>query len=236
MDSFPCGTVVKDKEGKRWIMLASNATKRWERIIDKFPYCQVSDCLVSSENYQVYEVHDNGGRPFDVIVTVNKIFIVANQEDIEPCHILTITDYKRIFIGQDTGIPGSEGNSILVYTKEGDYIYIGERIYRFHTESPVKEYYSPIGGNDVPNPYAVTETRVYLLSENVTIDRKGLTMYSTYENIKDTPGDPYETYYEYGGKKVESTPFKYEEISERSNSTASLFNIWKSATAPYRNA
>ena len=209
---YPCGTVVKDVEGIRWIMLASKKGRRWEKIIDTFPYCGIPNCEVATNNYQVYQTHDNGARPFDVIVTVDKIFVLLNQENREPEHLMTITNYKTIFIGADSGMPGTEGNSVLLQTKEGDYIFIGISICRFQTESPIIEYYSPIGPNDVIYPYAVTKDRVYLLLDNVSIERKSLTMYTTYENCHTTPGEPYFEYYGYGGRKINGRPFKAVEL------------------------
>ena len=232
MDLYPCGTVVKDNEGKRWIMLVSNGARRWERIIDKFTSCCIPGCMASSENYQVYEIHDNGGRPFDVIVTVDKIFIIGNNDqEREPQYLMTIKEYLKVFIGEDSGISGSEGNSILVQTKEGTYIYIGSEIYSFRTESPILEYYSRIGNNDVPYPYAVTKNEVYLMIEPVILNRYGLILYSTQEGMIDMPGEPYQEYYD---KKSIGRPFQYQVLQGRSQSVASLINVWSAATAPYR--
>lgn len=231
MDHVPCSTVIKDNNGNRWILLVSDSNRKWERLSNKFPYCHIeTKCLVSSENYQVYEIHDNGGRPFDVVVSPDKIFIFSNNCE-ESQHILTLIDYRNIFIGKDTGIQGEYGNTILIQTKEGNYIYIGSQIESFHTESPILEYYSPLGGNDVPYPYAVTQDNVYLILDHVVIKKNGLVMYSTYENMGRLERDPYEEYY---NKKIDSNPFTFDIIVPRSNSTLSLFNIWKAATAPYR--
>jgi len=56
-------------------------------------------------------------------------------------------------------------------------------------------------------------------------------MYSTYENIEKLERDPYEEYY---NKKIDSNSFDFDIIVPRSNSTFSLFNIWKASTAPCR--
>ena len=64
--SYPCGTIVKDVQGKRWIMLYSRLNgRRWEKLIEKFPYCRNSNgnCLGSSENYYVYEIHERVLKP-----------------------------------------------------------------------------------------------------------------------------------------------------------------------------
>lgn len=206
MNSLPSGTIIKDKEDIRWIILTSNENRRYEKITEK-----------DSQNYGVYEIHDNGGRPFDVIVSVDKVFILANDDTgREPQHILTIKDYSRIFIEKDPEMPGSEGNSILIQVKDLDYLYIGSEIYRFQTERPILEYYSPVGNSDVPYPYAVTRDKTYLMIEGKVINNNDLTQ-----------DDPYDD-------AVMGISFKYEVIYGRSDSTASFFNIWKEATAPYR--
>lgn len=206
MNSLPCGTVIKDKEGQRWIILASKGNRTLEKI---------------AGNFQVYETHDNGGRPFDVIVSFNRIFILINDEEEgkESQLILRLDDPFQIFIGKDPKVPEFDGNSILVRVKDNDYIYIGDEIYIFQTESPVLEYHSPVGNSDVPYPYAVTRDKVYLMVEKKTIDNHGLT------------GDPYDEYY---SDKIKGTPFKYEILQGRNDSAATFLNIWKTATAPYR--
>jgi hypothetical protein len=86
-------------------------------------------------------------------------------------------DFKRtnkVFIGKslpgpfvDDAGPDCDGNTILVKpTSENEYIYIGDGIKEFKTNEPVVHYQSPIGNNDVPYPFAITESYIYLMLES----------------------------------------------------------------------
>jgi hypothetical protein len=138
-----------------------------------------------------YEIHNNGGRPYFVdingkTVSVNKnmnTFKLVKGEFVdiekEPKHLFTVKA-DTIFIGKKSPKGGyhglspkeAEGNSILLSIGP-KYMYIGHMIYEF---SPVKgdtilKYYSDIGNNDVPYPYAVGKTHVYILLDNVAIEK-----------------------------------------------------------------
>ena len=213
------GQIIKDENGDRWIMLKPGT---WERLIDTFPSCkpQKSQCLGAAQNYQVYETHNNGGRPFEVIVTTSKIFIFDSDRN----HILTLTNYKDIFIGFDPGVVDGEGNSILVQVSESEYIFIGHKIFQFEIPNDtVLYYFSPIGNNDVPYPYLVTQTgKIYLMLDRVKISNStSIKLLSTYED--ESENDPYTTYYE--NEKI-GTKFKYKLIAD---SSGGLFEQWKSA-------
>lgn len=136
-----------------------------------------------------YLIHDNGGRPFRVDIQGMKVSVWKNMDEYglvdgkfvttkHPMkHILDFTA-EKIFIGKkspDGGYDGlkpkeAEGNSLLLQTGS-KYVFIGWEIYEF---SPVKgdtivKYYSDIGNNDVPYPYAIGKTHVYILLEKVAV-------------------------------------------------------------------
>lgn len=123
---------------------------------------------------QTYFTHDNGARPFRVIVDNNTVFIFNNQDA-----LLESYETEDIFIG------GSDGNTILLKL-ENEYIYVGGEIYSFKPETKIINYISPIGNNDVPYPYAIDENgRYYLMIENVVLDDVG------------DYTDPYRYYYDH---------------------------------------
>lgn len=234
-----CGTIFKTQQGDRWIKLKSNKQSYFERLNTTFPSCgnPQSQCLGAAQNYQVYETHNNGGRPFEVVVTTSKIFVLANDEDsdsnLEPEHILTVSDYKHVFIGFDPGFIDAAGNSFLVWTKEDDYVYIGDKVFRFKLEhDTVVDYFSPIGNNDVPYPYAITaNNRIYLMLEHVSIqNHTGIQLYSTYHGFDDVEDDPYSKYYE--NEKL-GKPFSSQLIQD---STGGLLSQWKSQTHEFRTS
>ena len=140
---------------------------------------------------KTYEIHDNGGRPFFVTVKGKTISVEKNMDTYEeingkfvdiskPRKLLFEKKVDEIFIGKKSpkgGYDGlkpkeAEGNSILVRVGS-KYIYIGSEIYEF---SPMKgdsivAYFSDIGNSDVPYPYAVGKTHVYIMLDKVAVDK-----------------------------------------------------------------
>lgn len=138
-----------------------------------------------------YKTHNNGGRPYFVDIDGKTVSVSKNMNtfkkvdgefvDIEkePKHLLTVKA-DTIFIGKKSpkgdydGLrpKEAEGNSILLNIGP-KYMYIGHMMYEF---SPIKgdtivSYYSNIGNNDVPYPYAIGKTHVYILLDNVAIEK-----------------------------------------------------------------
>lgn len=140
---------------------------------------------------KTYEIHDNGGRPFFVTVQGDSVTVEKNMDKYEMKDGVFVTLQKprkkllemkvdHVFIGKKSPTGGydglkpseAEGNSILL-KKGSKYIYIGHEIYEF---SPVEgdtieAYYSDIGNSDVPYPYAVGKTHVYILLEKAAVDK-----------------------------------------------------------------
>jgi hypothetical protein len=140
---------------------------------------------------KTYDIHDNGGRPFFVTVQGDSVTVEKNMDAYEMKDGVFVTLQKprkkilemkvdHVFIGKKSPTGGydglkpseAEGNSILV-KKGSKYIYIGHEIYEF---SPVEgdtieAYYSDIGNSDVPYPYAVGKTHVYILLEKAAVDK-----------------------------------------------------------------
>ena len=154
---------------------------------------------------KTYEIHDNGGRPFFVTVKGNTVTVEKNMDiyDTVDGRFVTIPKPRKqlfektvdnLFIGKKSpkggydGLPpkDAEGNSLLL--KEGaKYIYIGSEIYEF---TPVKgdtieKFYSDIGPSDVPYPYAIGKTHIYILLDKVAVEK-------SFFNMKN---DIYEQYY-----------------------------------------
>ena len=50
------------------------------------------------------------------------------------------------------------------------YLFIGHEIYSFVTpDDVIQEYYSPVGNNAVPYPYAIGEHRTYFMLDRVSV-------------------------------------------------------------------
>ena len=149
----------------------------------KHKFSALNTCYVPKIKGKKYITHDNGAKPFLVIVTPdNKILVfVANYLDgyriIEyKKQILEIKKYKKVFIGKSKiNIYESPkidkkywlGNSILVQLTDFHYMFIGNKVYEFKTKEIITKYESYVGNSDVPYPYAVGEKNYYLMIENV---------------------------------------------------------------------
>ena len=140
-------------------------------------------------NCNIYYTHDNGGRPFKVIVdSINNkidVFKYSNilNDDIYDINVYSGT-YNQIFIGKSTqnrmtlfsgGIGKSfDGNSILCLLDNNKYLYIGENITTFDLigsdQNKIIKYISDVGNNDVPYPYAIdSENNIYFLLESIVL-------------------------------------------------------------------
>ena len=147
-----------------------------------------------------YHIHDNGGRPFFVDIQGNHVSVSKNMDTFKlingkfidipapPKHLFT-ENADEIFIGKKSPTGGydglkpseAEGNSILL--KLGSkYMYIGHEIYEFTAVDgdQIVSYYSDIGNSDVPYPYAVGKTHVYIMLDKVAVDK---TFFDFKENV-----------------------------------------------------
>lgn len=173
-------------------------------------YCDASVSLLifceTRMTKKVYETHDNGGRPFRVEVEGHKVTVFKNMNTYEfvdgkfvtiekPAKQILEFTCESIFVGKKSpkgGYDGlkpkeAEGNSLVV--KVGaKYIFIGHEIYEF---TPIKGdtivgFYSDIGNSDVPYPYAIGQTHIYILLDKIAVEK-------SYFDMK---GDIYMQYYD----------------------------------------
>lgn len=140
---------------------------------------------------KLYKIHDNGGTPYFVEVNGKQVSVLKNMNtfkiikkkfiEIEnpPKDLFNLTADK-VFIGKKSPNGGYDGlkdadaigNTILLKTGS-KYTYIGDGIYEF---SPIKgdeilKYYSNIGNSDVPYPYAIGKTHVYILLDKTAVEK-----------------------------------------------------------------
>jgi hypothetical protein len=111
-----------------------------------------------------------------------------------PKQILEFTP-DTVFVGKKSSKGGydglkpkeAEGNSLLL--RDGPkYIYIGSEIYQFQAikGDTIEKYYSDIGNSDVPYPYAIGKTHVYIMLDKIAIEK----------SFFDMKGDIYQQYYD----------------------------------------
>lgn len=128
-----------------------------------------------------YLTHDNGGRPFlvciknkDVLIykIPDTIYIGKDIKDYHYTDLIKKYNVEKIFIGKSplnymTKFSGGhgpkfDGNSILLQLKD-KYVFIGETIYEFKPQDEIVKYWSPVGNNDVPYPFAIGKDYVYFM-------------------------------------------------------------------------
>lgn len=171
----------------------------------------------SNSQMNTYYIHDNGGRPFKVVI--NKGFVriyrmveINDTDEDENEHenkyenfpILIFESQKNsIYIGKSPMIemtkfrcsygPEFDGNSILVHLGDNTYVYIGDRIFSFKSLAPIVNFVSPVGNSDVPYPYAIDSSEnIYLLIEGIVIKKNT----NTEKQIKEYD-NPYAYYYDH---------------------------------------
>lgn len=167
--------------------------------------------LVSSKikPKHIYEIIDNGATPFVVFDYGGKVEVYNQHYDEESNEYIMqgkIMDakYIKIYIGDnelndpsyDLEKGSGRGNTILLQTSKHAYTYIGDGIRSFSTkdEDVIQNYYSPVGNNAVPYPYAIGNKYVYLMLDN------------TYEPVEDfdLTKDIYTQYYGWNSQNSDS--------------------------------
>ena len=150
-------------------------------------YCGNTKPEKTSHKGKIYFIHDNGGRPFLVVIDNKhvKIFKVPNDNkqldfsevENKQNYSQLIKEYKQVkqlFIGKSHKSSAMaaasagfgkkfDGNSILLELSPKRYCYIGSEIYEFSTKDNIQSYDSPVGNSDVPYPLARGDEFLYFM-------------------------------------------------------------------------
>lgn len=169
------GTKMKGKDGNMWVISeTSKKIKRWIKSTS------------SEKKGKKYYIHDNGGRPFEVVVNGKEVSIYKRQKydtrkypdyrDYEksPYDVfITKIKAKDVIIGKYNGAFGL-GNSILLDMGKNTYICITNMIFQFTLESGDKfvKYFSLIGNSDVPYPVLLGEKYFYSMVDHTRGSRE----------------------------------------------------------------
>lgn len=124
----------------------------------------------------IYMIHDNGGRPFKVVVNKKSITVYTYQND-DNKFVYDIKDYTvpifettkflGYWYGYDTSIYQYDGNTIMIQVQKHKYICIGTEIYSFETNEVITDFIAHIGNNDVPYPVAYSDNYVYFRDQKI---------------------------------------------------------------------
>ena len=170
----------------------------------------------SFKKQKEYLIHDNGGRPFKVIID-NKLVKVykinsskSTYDNLIHDKLIKTIPYIGVFIGKHNGADTYTGNSILVHIpplSQNKYICIGYSIIEFNTLEPIVTFTGLIGNSDVPCPYASTKSFIYMMLEAPS--KKGEKNTYWYINKKFSANkDPYIQFYDlYPFKTNKTHPF-----------------------------
>jgi hypothetical protein len=99
--------------------------------------------------------------------------------------------FKGYWTGYDTSQYAIHGTSILIKEGGKSYVFIGQKIYRFHTDDKITDFVSPMGNNNVPYPVAIGEDNVYFLLDQEFIAKSELKTPATLANAEDLYGEYY---------------------------------------------
>jgi hypothetical protein len=143
-----------------------------------------------TKGIKTYMILDNGSNAFVAKVSPSHVNIYrlkhTNQNGSVLDKKVLDMDYKKIFIGDnDLNIKGGPapkgmypGNSILIQTSPGKYIYAGNEIYSFGTINgeKINKYYSIVGNSHVTYPYAVGEHYTYFMLDKMVVPNELLNL------------------------------------------------------------
>ena len=98
---------------------------------------------------------------------------------------------EKVFVGQCPKHGAAfNGNSMLLHLEGLKYVFVGENVFSFTAKSPITQYSSPVGNNDVPYPWAMDEQGFrYLMISSVILSGK------LFEKGEE---DPYDLFFDRG--------------------------------------
>ena len=137
-----------------------------------------------------YYTHDNGGRPFKVVVDKSQVSIYKDTNkdfDKEPDYSKLVRTFnvKKVHVGKSTGGTIGDhtvaqakqfiGNSILLElaSPANTYVFVGHEIYEFKMpDDEPEKYFSLVGNNDVPYPIILGKNNVYFMLDRKFVSRE----------------------------------------------------------------
>ena len=123
----------------------------------------------------IHLIHDNGARPFIVIITNNKINVYHSYTN---KLLFKISKFLGYWNGFDSSPYQFHGNSILIQLGLYKYMHIGCEIFTFNTKDVITDFISPVGNSDVPYPICYGTENVYFMldkkyckNEDILLDK-----------------------------------------------------------------
>lgn len=164
---------------------------------------------VASGAPQRYFTHDNGGRPYLVLVdgeknraTVRRNLAPGVPSAARKRYVVTYDklvrriEYTRFWNGyspfnNSVDFDGAIGNTLLFETQSGGrrrYLLVAGQVYAFELPEghpPIEYFSSPLGNNDVPYPYGWSDRYAYFLLPDPAIEFAAMEHLSPYVKTGD---------------------------------------------------
>lgn len=131
--------------------------------------------------------HYNSVPTYKVYVTPEdfSVFVINPTEDCfeyngyPSCYtskVISQTKYTEIFFGKDALSPKNDNNTVLIHVGKKKYVVVYDDVYSFIAPEKITHYASPVGPSDVPYPYAMSKSYVYLLAFRVYFRKESIDM------------------------------------------------------------
>lgn len=146
--------------------------------------------------------HDNDNKLISIYKRNNSYNVLIKQYNYEQLYIRGGWDSVMsnfVYPGHDD-YHNADHNSVLAKIGDKKYVHIGCEIYEFETLDDIIEYYSPCGNNLVPYPIALGNKYVYMMSDNVYVNRNKFSFEVKWD-------DAYSEYYGHSGLKIPLNKF-----------------------------
>jgi hypothetical protein len=154
---------------------------------------------------KVYDVLDNGARPYRVYVDGSTVSIYIGKRNSDYTYdydkLVRTIKAKEVHVG---GKKSQLGNSILVHVSGNNYLYIGHEIYEFQMEDSVDTYFSIVGNSDVPYPVLLGTENAYFMLDRCYVPRSEFDPKMTKAEWEDS----YQRYYGYADAMTGEKPSK----------------------------
>ena len=132
-----------------------------------------------------FVTHDNGGRPFAVVLRPHQeknveVVALLTGETVLSAKALAVFAGRWTVAHEDGGEGWGDGNSVLLHLPSSTdwhrYAFVGHAVYFFETppHDPILRYFSELGTSDVPYPVALGAERVYFMLDQHSIAREAL--------------------------------------------------------------
>jgi hypothetical protein len=154
---------------------------------------------------KVYDVLDNGARPYRVYVDGSTVSIYIGKRNNDYTYdydkLVRTIKAKEVHVG---GKKSQLGNSILVHVSGNKYLYVGHEIYEFQMEDTVDTYFSIVGNSDVPYPVLLGTENAYFMLDRCYVPRTEFDPKMTKAQWEDS----YQRYYGYADAMTGESPPK----------------------------